>query len=106
MRPGRPPGKTDSHEADTDKPEVYSIRRVRSGWELSRRGLFEAVAAVTVSANASTRLQAQGCPSAGRSHLNVILALAISPNGRLLASGGSDDTVKLWSLPDGNSFRA
>jgi WD40 repeat protein len=30
-----------------------------------------------------------------------VYAVAISPERRLLASGSSDGTIKLWSLPDG-----
>jgi len=30
-----------------------------------------------------------------------VLALAIRPDGELLVSGSSDQTVKLWSLPEG-----
>jgi WD40 repeat protein len=34
-------------------------------------------------------------------HHDWIKAIALSPDGTLLASGSSDHTVKLWSLPDG-----
>jgi WD40 repeat protein len=34
-------------------------------------------------------------------HTNWVYALAISADGRLLASAGSDHTIKLWSLPEG-----
>jgi WD40 repeat protein len=34
-------------------------------------------------------------------HSNLVNSVAISPDGRLLASGSSDQTVKLWSLPNG-----
>jgi WD40 repeat protein len=38
-------------------------------------------------------------------HTRAVNCLAISPNGRLLASGGLDDIVRLWSLPDGDSLQ-
>ncbi len=47
-------------------------------------------------------------PSApGRAHGGVISALAISPDGRLLASSSGDElnTIKIWSLPDGRLLR-
>jgi WD40 repeat protein len=34
-------------------------------------------------------------------HEHRITSLAISPDGRILASGSMDCTVRLWSLPDG-----
>jgi WD40 repeat protein/predicted Ser/Thr protein kinase len=34
-------------------------------------------------------------------HRNVLATLAFSHDGKLLASGGYDDALKLWSLPDG-----
>ncbi|HBB33245.1 MAG TPA: hypothetical protein DDZ80_25855 [Cyanobacteria bacterium UBA8803] len=34
-------------------------------------------------------------------HSGIIESVAISPNGRTLASGGRDNTIKLWNLPTG-----
>jgi WD40 repeat protein len=39
-------------------------------------------------------------------HTNAIDALAFSPDGRLLASGGHDSIVKLWDVRTGSEFRA
>jgi WD40 repeat protein len=35
-----------------------------------------------------------------QSHLNAILSLAFSPDGKLIATGGSDNTIRLWNLTE------
>jgi WD40 repeat protein len=37
-------------------------------------------------------------------HQGRALALAISPDGRLLASGGDDHTIRLWEVPTGREL--
>jgi WD40 repeat protein len=39
-------------------------------------------------------------------HSDSISCLAISPDGRVLASGSDDHTIRLWSLPDGVALKA
>jgi WD40 repeat protein len=36
-----------------------------------------------------------------RGHTAVVRALAFSPDGALLASGGEDETIRLWQFPEG-----
>lgn len=38
-------------------------------------------------------------------HSSWVKALAISPNGKILASGSNDKTIRLWNLKDGNRIR-
>jgi RNA polymerase sigma factor (sigma-70 family) len=40
-----------------------------------------------------------------KGHTDPILALAISPDGKTLASGGWDTTVRLWDVATGNELR-
>ena len=36
-----------------------------------------------------------------RGHKAAVRTLAFSPDGKLLASGGADDTIRLWRFPEG-----
>jgi WD40 repeat protein len=38
-----------------------------------------------------------------QSHADNIFALSWSPDGRYLASGGADETVRIWQAPAGRS---
>jgi WD40 repeat protein/predicted Ser/Thr protein kinase len=40
-----------------------------------------------------------------RGHASMVQAVAINPNGQLLASGSSDNTIKLWQLATGKLLR-
>ena len=38
-------------------------------------------------------------------HTGGVRSLALSGNGRLLASGGTDGTIRLWEAPAGDRYR-
>jgi WD40 repeat protein len=107
------------------QPEVYGITRNASGFALSRRSFVALPAGVLAGgyATAAERVAkrvtsteatkpTEGTKSTGgliraescgdfRAHLDGVSSMAMDGNGRLLASGSSDSTIKLWSLPDG-----
>lgn len=98
-------------EAQT--PEVYAVEKDLRGWRFSRRE-FLAAAGATATATALA-----GCGGDGgeiqvldpvsraeawravRAHEENVRELAWSPDGTLLVSASSDETVKLWSMPEG-----
>jgi WD40 repeat protein len=47
------------------------------------------------------KLQGHGVPFADLGYSPTVVALAFAPDGQLLASGSSDETIKLWSMKDG-----
>jgi WD40 repeat protein len=38
-------------------------------------------------------------------HKNLVLSVAFAPDGKLLASGSTDQTVRLWQVPSGIEVR-
>ena len=68
-------------------------------------GLFLALSAVTVSFP-SIDAHAQTVPTISTSHSDHVNQLAFSPDGRWLASGGDDRSVKLWNIATGQMLRS
>ena len=100
----------------TEKPEIYAVRRkYEDGQHMSRRNFISLGLAVTAGAVAAGSLSS--CSSEKESnktsetstecarktvfsHSDSVNSLFAGSDGKLLASGSSDNTVKLWSMTD------
>ena len=117
--------------SEDEEPQVYALQRNGSGWTLSRRDFLTAAAAAGVAiygcspeAKQQGVAQIQGNRQKAQqtvterkkvkkdakcdnvfAHTGSVRVLAIRPDSRFLASGSYDNTIKLWSLPEGNMLR-
>ena len=100
-------------------PKSMGSRRIRRDSGSGRRAFFGSLgigmlAAATGYGAADKKMQARGAETAAaplsvkadlcsglKAHLDTVHSLAISPDGKVLASGSGDKTIKLWSLPGG-----
>src|SRR5512138_780515 len=109
-----------------EAPQVYAVEMDAGKAKFSRRAFLKAAAAAGAAAAASviaceapapteTPVAARGvstqevalldtCKSLV-AHDKYVGSLAISPDGKLMASGFKDGDVKLWSLPEGTYLR-
>ena len=88
-----------------EAPQVFKVGQMGSG---RREFLKNALAGAAAGVSATTIGGCNDNPHASQckatflaSHNSWVNSVAISPDGRLLASGSGDKTIKLWSLPDG-----
>jgi WD40 repeat protein len=109
-------GQDDTHREE--EPQIFALKREGSSWVLNRRNFVAAAASAAVpvvlgglgvsglESDQSRLAMAAETADTIIAHQDMIWTLAISPDGKILASGSSDKTVKLWSLPEGGFIKA
>ncbi len=102
-----------------DEPQVYAVNKGAQGWQFNRRdflkaagvaGAAGAIGSATSPAHAQagdgTALTPADPPPLGtRAHRLGVTSIALSGDGTLLVSASSDQTFKLWTLPDAALIR-
>ena len=99
---------------DEEQPRLFAITRDGGGYRLDRRSFIQAVGAIVAAGGMRESIYAadgiagnkmlilkDSTANLPKAHSGMVNSVAFSPDGGLLASGSSDKTIKLWSLPDG-----
>lgn len=80
-----------------DAPEIIPVTQMPWDTRMGRRGFM----GVGVGLATVLVLSASACSSTRKAHSQAVGVLAISSDGKTLASVSIDNTIKLWSFPDG-----
>ena len=91
-----------AHSASAMNALPYGSRPTGRRWPV-RTGSIEPRISSTSLVRSSSGIWARAarCCTAMSGHTNSIYALAFSPDGKTLASGSMDQTVKLWDMATG-----
>lgn len=90
---------------------LHVLRAVQGPWFAGTRACHRRRACTVVAALIYVCAGAPlmcGCSTGGRAlrlHTLAVTAVAFSPNSSMLATGGRDGRVALWTLPEGRLFR-
>jgi WD40 repeat protein len=89
-------------------PEIYAVKKEKNSILLSRKEFLGTIGTLGAGlALAPTELFADKIMDDGalasifKAHSNSICSICFSSDGKMLATSGRDETIKLWSIPDG-----
>ncbi len=94
----------------SEEPKIYAANNKKGS--ISRKEFIGAVGALTAGAAIlPTNTFAEKIKStdsntkAFKAHKGSITSISYSPDGKILASGSEDNTIKLWSMPEGKLIK-
>ena len=91
-----------SDNGNGHKAQILKIGNHRADLPLSRRGFLGTGISLGAALGLLGPFRAKADPlPIVYAHANIVTQLAITPDGQLVATGGGDAKVKLWSLPNG-----
>lgn len=99
-------GKGKPAKPSEEKPEIYAVTRNAESLSFSRRSFLGVTATGAGALAMSAASSAHGAATKkgkefGYAHGKGVSSLALSTDGRLLASADAGGTVKLWQMPEG-----
>ena len=98
-------------DGNREEPKLFELKDVNAGWRMGRRGFLLTTAVGVGALGACAPNAPQTSPTTGTkeesqycawSHLEDVISVCFSGDGRILASGSGDWTIKLWEMPSGN----
>ena len=93
-----------------EEPTVYAIKKEGKGFKLSRRSFLGAMGAgatffLKTNLTRAEKIQVGESDKNFIAHTYGVISVQFGPDIKMLASGSSDNTIKLWSLPDGKLLK-
>ena len=87
-----------------DEIEFYELTEIDGKLKLTRREFLAVTALLSALlsgyASLSKMSGADSCKDI-KAHNSFVLSISFNPDGKLLASGSNDKTIKLWEVPSG-----
>ncbi len=107
-------------DGSSEEPELYELKDIDLDWTMDRRGFlitsalgisllngcdFNAPKKVSSQQKADALVMTGECAADIKAHTDSVNSVSFSPDGKLLASGSFDKTIKLWEMPSGKLLR-
>ena len=91
-------------DGSSDEPLLYQLSDIDTTWKMKRRGFLLTSAigmAILSGCYFPSGLFSKKTADDVKAHISTIFSLSFSPDGRVLASGSADKTIKLWEMSSG-----
>jgi len=84
-----------------DKPEFYELTEIEGNLKLTRRKFLAVTALLSILLSGCASLYPILSCKDIKAHKDSVSSVSFSPDGKLLASGSNDETIKLWEVATG-----